>query len=95
MNVATWLEAFGTVAGVLGAAYVGSRLQSGRRLGFGIWIVSNPVLLVAAVLREAWPLTLLWFVYLALACKGYWANRPSNLLAQGAPEVQSINKDKT
>jgi len=75
------LQAAGVVAGVVGAGLVAGQSRHSRRVGFGIWIVSDAAWVAAGLLLRNPFLVLLFGYYFVTAVLGVANNdRPGGSL---------------
>jgi hypothetical protein len=67
----------GVILGLAGAVLVSGASTHRRRLGFGVWIISNAFLITWAAATGAWGILVMNSVYLGTAYMGWRNNAPA------------------
>lgn len=91
-----WLDLLqwpGMAFGLLGAPLVASAQAKIRRLGFGVWLVSNVAWIVWSIHSQAWGLLAMQAVFCGTSIQGWFNNGPNRQEASlaaspdGGPQI--------
>lgn len=72
VDVLQWL---GAISSMIGALLVASPYAHIRRKGFFIWLVSNQLLIMWALITHAWGIALMQVFFLATSYRGWYNNK--------------------